>query len=250
MITTLIVDDEIAAREGLQELLNAQQDFKVVGASRNGDEAVQDIQRLKPDVVFLDIQMPGKNGFEVLKSLPEAMVPYFIFVTAYDEYALEAFRAHALDYLHKPFSNQRFFECLEFIKKQFAKTDNDVSAKLRNLLAEMAEVPTRKDSKLKIKSSGKIYHMDPGEIIWVEGFDYYIKVHTREKFYLVRDSLTHFHSQLPDEFVRIQKSGIVNKNFIHSLEPLSRGNYQVNLSTGKTLTLSKMYKDKYPELLV
>lgn len=246
MISTLIIDDEIEAREGLILLLEGEPDFKLIGTSKDGEEAEEHIRSLKPDLVFLDVQMPGKNGFEVLESLAPDQIPFVVFISAYDEYALDAFRVHALDYIQKPFTDQRFAECLDHVRAEWQNKSYRSLEGLQNLMKELQSHSEGNPEKhqLKFRSSGKIYFMDTDDIIWVEGFDYYIKVHTKEKFYLVRESLSRIMDQLPSEFIRIHKSSIINKNHLVSMEPLSRGNYQVDLKNGKQLVMSKMYKDE------
>ncbi|WP_436516357.1 LytR/AlgR family response regulator transcription factor [Ekhidna sp. To15] len=246
MISALIIDDEIEAREGLTLLLERESDFKLIGTSRDGEEAEQQIRSLKPDLVFLDVQMPGKNGFEVLASLAPDEIPFVVFISAYDEYALDAFRVHALDYIQKPFTDHRFAECLDHVRAELENRSLRSLEGLKNLMKELQNHSEGNPEKhqLKFRSSGKIYFMDTDDIIWVEGFDYYIKVHTKEKFYLVRESLSRIIDQLPLEFIRIHKSTIINKNHLISLEPLSRGNYQAELKNGKQLVMSKTYKDK------
>lgn len=243
MITALIIDDEIEAREGLAHLLEPVVDFKVIGMCKDGLEAKETIRTLAPDLIFLDVQMPGKNGFEVLGALRPEELPLVVFITAYDEYALEAFRVHALDYLLKPFTDQRFNECLDHVRSQIQLKSTGGLQKLLQELKEQSVIEHQKDQ-LKFRSSGKIYFLNTSDIVWLEGFDYYIKIHTDSKFYLVRDSLANILNQLPAEFIRIHKSAIINKNFLHSMEPLSRGNYQVKLKNGKQLIMSKHYKDK------
>ena len=246
MITVLIIDDEIEAREGLTLLLQNEADLNIIGACKDGLEAQETIKALKPDLIFLDVQMPGKNGFEVLESLTPDELPLVVFITAYDEYALEAFRVHALDYLQKPFTNQRFSECLDHVRTQIQLKSKGSLEGLQKLLKEFqgsSEIDHGKD-RLKFRSSGKIYFLNTDDIIWVEGFDYYIKIHDAARFYLVRESLTNIIKELPPEFIRIHKSAIINKNFLLSMEPLSRGNYQVELKNGKQLIMSKLYKDK------
>ncbi|MEP1093770.1 MAG: LytTR family DNA-binding domain-containing protein [Cyclobacteriaceae bacterium] len=246
MITVLIVDDEIEACEGVALLLAREPDFKILGTSRNGEEALESIRLLKPDLVLLDIQMPDKNGFEVLESIKYTELPMVVFITAYDEYALQAFRVHALDYLQKPFTDQRFSDCLDHVRSQVQSKSLQSIERLRKLLDDLQEgsVVKSQQNQLKFRSSGKIYFMDTDDIIWVEGFDYYIKIHINSKFYLVRDTLRNILNQLPPAFIRIHKSAIINKAYLVSLEPLSRGNYQVELKNGKRLIMSKFYKDQ------
>jgi two-component system LytT family response regulator len=243
-ISTIIVDDEIDACEGLQLLLSGQEDIEVVSICRNGREAISSIRKHQPHLVLLDIQMPGFNGFEVLEQLDQQTLPAVIFVTAYDEYALDAFRVHALDYLQKPFTDERFFQALDYARRRL-NADNE---KLRTLLEKPASSKAPA-GKLKIKASGKIHFIDHQQLLRIEGFDYYIKVHTADKMYLVRESLKGILSRLPEPFVRTHKSTVINLEHLASLEPLSRGNYEATLSDGSKVLMSKSYRDQLSELL-
>lgn len=244
-LKTIIVDDEIDACEGLQLLLADQADIQVISVCRNGREAIAAINRHTPDLVFLDIQMPGFNGFEVLERLNSPMLPAIIFVTAYDEYALDAFQVHALDYLQKPFTDERFHKALNYARERL-KTGQTSSA--HQLLGTHESGPSP-SGKLKIKASGKIHFIDFAELTMIKGFDYYIKVHTTQSVYLVRESLKSILERLPVQFVRIHKSSLINLNQLKSLEPLSRGNYEVLLATGDKLIMSKGYREKLKDLL-
>ncbi|MCE7991805.1 MAG: response regulator transcription factor [Roseivirga sp.] len=244
-IRTIIIDDEIDACEGLQLLLSDQKDMQVVSVCRNGREAVAAINRLKPELIFLDIQMPGLNGFEVLENIDSAFLPAVIFVTAYDEYALNAFEVHALDYLQKPFTDDRFLLALDYARERI-RTGTDDS--IKSLLEPSSFKPTP-EGKLKLKASGKIHFIDYEDLSRIEGFDYYIKVHAGGNVYLVRESIKNIIQRLPQQFVRIHKSNVINLDQLVSLEPLSRGNYQVTLSTGDEVMMSKTYRDQLKDLL-
>lgn len=244
-IKTIIIDDEIDACEGLQLLLSDQADIQIVSVCRNGREAVKAIDRLKPELVFLDIQMPGLNGFEVLENLDSGLLPAVIFVTAYDEYALNAFEVHALDYLQKPFTDERFYQALDYARERI-KTGLDDGIKS---LLHQSTIKHAPEGKLKLKASGKIHFIDYQNITRIEGFDYYIKVHAAARVYLVRESIKNMVQRLPEQFVRVHKSNVINLNHLVSLEPLSRGNYQVTLCTGDKLMMSKTYRDQLKTLL-
>ena len=244
-LNTIIVDDEIDACEGIALLLSGQQDINIVATCRTFGEAVEQINALQPDLVFLDIQMPGGNGFEVLKNLKPEVQPVIVFVTAYDEYALEAFEVHALDYLLKPFTDDRFFQALDRAREQLKHQTRP----RYNALHDSAQAILPLDGRLKIRSSGKVMLLEMDEVIYFEGFDYYIKVHTATRFYLVRESLKQLLTRLPKRYVRIHKSSIINLSHLKSLEPLSRGNYEVTLSHGKQLVLSRNYRDSLSDWL-
>lgn len=243
----VIVDDEQEAREGLSLLLQQDESVEIVALCSHGIEAIKDINVLKPDLIFLDIQMPEVNGFEVLNSLiykPKGV----IFITAYDEFALKAFEVHALDYLLKPFSDERFFEALEHAKEKIG-ADEDIAVNTVQKIINTQKVQNEmlhsdERERLVFKSDGRIYFLDFQDIIWVEAFDYYIKIHVEEKFYLVRDSMKNVISKLGEDFVRIHKSSIVNINYIMFVDRLPKNNeIQVVLQDGSPLKVSRSYKE-------
>jgi len=240
-ISTIIADDELDACEGLQLLLSRDEDIAVLSVCRNGREAVQSINLHKPDLVFLDIQMPAYNGFEVLDKLTYTP-PAIVFITAYDEYALTAFEVHALDYLQKPFSDERFYDMLSHVKQQLSTGATASFSALDEQLEPL-------QNKLKIKSSGKIHWLDYDEVLQIEGFDYYIKVHLKDRFLLVRESLKRLLERLPAGFRQVHKSNIININHVRSLEPRNRGGFELTLSNGQTVASSRHYRSQIAEML-
>lgn len=240
-ISTIIVDDELDACQGLQLLLAADKDIAVVSVCRNGREAIRAIDQLQPDLIFLDIQMPGFNGFEVLDQL-SFRPPAIVFITAYDEYALNAFEVHALDYLQKPFSDDRFYDMLRHAKRQLQQSESTAYTPIENSMEALPD-------KLRIKSSGTTYLFDYQEILHIEGYDYYIKVHTAEKCYLVRESLKKLLRRLPKQFRQVHKSNIINIEHLKSLEPRSRGTYELTLSNGRQVSASRSHRDQIMDFL-
>ena len=256
-ITTLIVDDEPEAREGIALLLENDPDTEVVGVCANGLEAIQAIQAHAPALLFLDIQMPQVNGFEVLSSLAPEQRPAVIFTTAYDEYTLKAFEVHALDYLLKPFTDDRFYRALHYAKERIQ--DQQLPS-LQTLLT--GQQPTTADQntliqeqpavldKLVIKSDGRIHFIPYPDIIWIEAYDYYIKIHVKDRYFLLRDTLKRMEQTLPtQQFVRIHKSSIVNVRRVASLVPQERGSeYEVILTNGIVLKSSRSYRERVKAL--
>ncbi len=257
MLSLLIIDDEEEAREGLRVMLEQLPDISLLGMCKNGLEAIREIIRLKPDLILLDIQMPEINGFEVLNSLPPELRPAVIFVTAYDQYALKAFEVHAIDYLLKPFTNERFFQALAHARAHVQK--QSIQQKLEKLLQTYREEQNRDDAgqlitdkkeaedlipnRLIVKSSGKIYFLSYEEIEWVEAYDYYVKIHVKGRFFLVRESMKRMQERLPGTlFARIHKSSIIQIDQIRELEPHFNGEYMVHLKNGLKLKLSRNYK--------
>ena len=259
-IRTLVIDDEKQAREGIALLLEKDQDLHLLEMCQNGLEAIASISRHRPDLIFLDIQMPEVNGFEVLNSLPEDQRPLVIFVTAYDQFALKAFELHAIDYLLKPFSDERFFHALDYAKQLLEQAATDSQQAKMNQLMEhyFRSLPAEQKARLiedfhqeqivhtnrlAIKSDGKVHFLPLNHIHYLEGYDAYVKIHTSGKTYLVKDRLKSMEQKLPaKDFLRIHKSYIVNTQFIQTLEPHFNGDFFLQLSTGQKLKGSRTYR--------
>lgn len=260
-INTLIVDDEKEARRGLVSLIEPHPEFTIAGVCKNGLEAIDQIKELKPDLVLLDIQMPEINGFEVLNSLRDFELPAVIFVTAYDQYAIKAFEMHALDYLLKPFSDERINSALENAKKHIysevllKEIRNRQKKMIANLnintpgsnalIEEPYEDPPYIRERLIIKSNGQIHFIPLDEIQWIEACDYYARIHMPDTQYLVRKSLKSLEELLPaPHFSRIHRSYIVNLNEITHIKPHAYGSFWVFLKNGKKLKLSRSFREK------
>lgn len=258
-IKALIVDDEYQARKGIRTLLSRENDIEIIGESSNGKQAIEDIKRLLPDIVFLDIQMPDKNGFEVLASINKEQIPTLIFITAYDSYALKAFEFSALDYLLKPFSDERFYSSLERAKENHRnKNAHDFNLRLISLIENYRrELPNKDNDKsaetLKrffIKSNGEIHFVSVDEVDWLEAVGYYTKIHAGKKAHLLRGNLGSIEKQLdPKKFARIHRSSIVNLSRIQSIKNLFHGDCLVVLQNGIELKVSHSHRRKLEELL-
>lgn len=252
-IRTLIVDDEPLAREGIRMLLAQDPDIELVGEVGSGRQAVQAIDQLRPDLAFLDVQMPELSGFQVLAAVPPAAVPAVVFVTAYDRYALQAFEVHALDYLLKPFDDDRFFEALRRAKShlQLAKVE-ELRRELMSLLADVegpkpAPVvpPPAPTDRLAIKDGSRVVFLRADEIDWIEAADYYVQIHAGPKSYLHRETMQSLERRLdPDRFVRIHRSAIVNRTRIRELRSGGRREAVVVLEGGATLKVARSQRDK------
>ncbi|MCI0670721.1 MAG: LytTR family DNA-binding domain-containing protein, partial [Myxococcaceae bacterium] len=216
---TLVVDDEPLAREGVRMMLASDPEVEVVGEAGNGPEAVAALEALAPDLVLLDVQMPELNGFDVLARLPPERLPAVIFSTAYDKYALKAFDVHALDYLLKPFTDERFHEALRRAKSQLRlRRVSELSARLREVLDVSVEATVPQASagalaqRVAIKDVGRVVFLDVDEIDWVEAADYYVEIHAGGKSYLHRETMQSLEARLhPERFMRIHRSAIVNR---------------------------------------
>jgi two-component system LytT family response regulator len=249
-IRTLIVDDEALARKFIRRMLKDDRDFEIVGECSNGKETVAMIRAENPDVVFLDVQMPEMDGFDVLESIGFERLPEIIFTTAYEQYAIRAFELHALDYLLKPFDQARFKEAIRYTKERFgSERRNDEGTQLRALVENIKNKPQHLE-RLVIKSGGRITFLRTDEITWIEADDKYVHLHTSTARPMVRQTLSAMEEQLdPARFRRIHRSAIVNIEQIAELQPLFSGEYSILLQDGTKLTLSRNYKDKLFELL-
>ena len=249
-IRVLLVDDEPLAREMLREMLQDEPDAIIVGESVNGLEAIEAIRQHQPDLLFLDVQMPELGGFEMLESLTKERIPYVIFVTAYDQYAVRAFEVHALDYLLKPFDRDRFEVSWQRAKAQIMRDRNGgADRQILALLEELKAGPQYLE-RLVIKAAGRIYFLETSEIDWIGAEGNYVSVHSGKKSHLLRETISSLESQLdPKKFVRIHRSSIVRIDRIQELQPWFHGEFRVILQDGTQLTLSRNYRDKLQEAL-
>lgn len=246
-IRAMIVDDEPLARRGVRQLLAVHEDIELAGEARNGREAVRMIKMLSPDLVFLDVQMPELDGFAVLRQLPMEAMPWVIFVTAHDEYAVRAFEQHALDYLLKPIHGDRFHRAVERARETMQSREAvQLSRRLAHLISDGLGVKsllddTPKSSRpLAIGLAGNSLIFDPSEIDWIEAQDYYATVHAGGKGHLVRESLASLESRLdPECFVRVHRSAIVNLAAIRSINAGSSGDAAAILRDGTVVPLSR-----------
>jgi len=252
-IRTLIVDDEPLARRNLRVLLEKDAQIEIVDECRNGREAVKAINALSPDLIFLDIQMPELDGFDVLARVGPERIQAIIFVTAFDQYALKAFEVHALDYLLKPFDDERFAFALRRAKSQIeAREINRVSKRLLALLEERESQGEHAGetgeksylTRLMIKASGRVVLLKVGEIDFIEADGNYAKLHVGRKSHLLREKMHDLEVRLdPGQFVRIHRSIIVNLDRIKELHPHFNGDYIVVLEDGRQLRLSRTRRE-------
>lgn len=249
-IKTLIVDDEPLARRNLRVLLEKDPQIEILDECRNGREAVKAIQALSPDLIFLDIQMPEMDGFDVLERAGPEHIQAIVFVTAFDQYALKAFDVHALDYLLKPFDDERFAHALHRAKSQIEACEiNRLSKRLLALLeerdSERKVAVAQKDylTRLMIKASGRVVLLKVSEIDFIEADGNYAKLHVGRKAHLLREKMNDLEGRLdPAKFVRIHRSIIVNRRSVRELRPLQGGDYEVALCDGERLRLSRSHR--------
>jgi two-component system LytT family response regulator len=234
-IRALIVDDEQLARQRVRLLLGEEPDVEVIGESGDGFEAVDQIQTTKPDLVFLDVQMPEMDGFEVLRRVPQALLPVVIFTTAYDQHALRAFEVNALDYLLKPATPTRFKEAVQRARDLLVNKQAGVAARRLLALLGQTPAPTGQLTRLAVKTPGKVTFVELDQIQAIEAAGKYAVVHVGKVNHVLRESMTSLESHLPSQrFLRISRSVIVNMDQIQELQPMFKGENLVVLKNGKS----------------
>jgi two-component system LytT family response regulator len=230
-IRTLLVDDERPARRKMQRFLDATPDFEVVGEASDGEEALAAVAKLRPDVVFLDVQMPKLDGFAVAESLPPPL-PEIVFVTAHDQFALKAFEVHALDYLLKPYDDQRFLKVLDRVR---ARRSGGMVEHLQRLIADLKKRPDFAGRVL-VTENGRAFFVSTNDVSWIEASRNYLVLHTAGKSHTLRGTLDTFSKKLnPAEFVRVNRSAIVRLDSIRELQPWFHGEYKIVMKDGATI---------------
>jgi two-component system LytT family response regulator len=243
-IRALIVDDEPLARQRVRLLLDEEPDVEVIGESGDGFEAMDQIQATQPDLVFLDVQMPEMDGFEVLRRVPQALLPVVIFTTAYDRHALRAFEVNALDYLLKPFKPTRFKEAVQRVRDLIANKHAGVAA--RGLLALLGRTPEPDGqlARLAVKTPGKVTFVELDQIQAIEAAGKYAVVHVGKENHVLRETMGSLESHLPPQrFLRISRSVIVNIDQIQELQPLFKGENLVVLKNGKSYPATRPIRE-------
>ena len=246
-IRVLIVDDEPLGRTVIREMLRPEAGIEVIGECATGQEAIEGVRALRPDLVFLDVQMPEMDGFEALAALGSDELPLVVFVTAYDQYAVRAFEVHAVDYLLKPFDRERFARAVDHARAQLRRErEGAVNERILALLESRA----RHLERVVVKSNGRVFFLKTEEIDWIGAEGNYVSLHVRKETYLLRETIGGIEAQLdPARFPRIHRSQIVNLDRIRELRPWSHGEYHVILHDGTQLTLSRSYRDRLQKLL-
>jgi two-component system, LytTR family, response regulator len=249
-IKVLIADDEVLARKFIHRMLKPDPEVEIVAECNNGAEAVAMIRKEKPDLVFLDVQMPEMNGFAVLDAVKLDHLPEIIFTTAYEAYAIRAFELHALDYLLKPFDQVRFKAALRYAKERLHSEQDEAKRLQIGTLLESMQAQQQYFDRIIIRADGRITFLHVREIDWLEADDKYVHLHTGKGTRMVRQTLTALEGQLdPKKFLRVHRSAMVNIERIKELQPLFNGEHSLVLENGTRLTLSRKYKDKLFELL-
>ena len=242
-IRVLLSDDEALARERLRSLLQDEPDLEIVAECGDGNSAIALIKKEKPDLVFLDVQMPEVDGFGVVSALQRDHLPLTVFVTAYDRYAMKAFEVHALDYLLKPVGKERLSEALEHARKQLTHPSETMFQ--RRVLDMLADLEARQKSpeRIVIKSDGEIVCLKPQEIDWAESAGNYVCLHVGAATHILRETITALETRLGRQFLRVHRSTLVNVDRIKTLRPSLYGDYAILLRDGTKLTLSRGFRE-------
>ena len=246
-LRAIIADDEGLARQKLRILLDVEGQVFVVAECRDGKEAIAAVRVHRPDLLLLDIQMPDLDGFQVLSEISPSEMPVVIFTSAYDQYAIRAFQAHALDYLLKPFDQERLHQALERARSELRRSTNrEITQRILELLSQVkgAKVPASEDdSRLVIKTKGRIVFLNVDDLDWVEAAANYVRLNANGETYLFRETISRISERLnPNRFIRIHRSIIVNVRKIKELMPVNSGEYVVILKSGKELSCSRGYR--------
>ncbi len=254
-IRVLIVDDEVLARRILKSLLKNKPDIEFVGECRTGMEAVEMIRREKPDLIFLDIQMPEMNGFQVIEALKLEEIPEVIFVTAYDQFAVKAFDIHAIDYLLKPFDDERFEKSLERARSHITQNkQNSLNLQLIDFLNQWRDkekFEQRHAERIPVKEHGRISFVAVREIDWVEASDQYVTLHCDKKTFLVRETMNELEGRLSSKyFFRIHRSSLVNLQSVKELRVNKQGDCHAVLKDGSFLKVSRNKRGEFEDALL
>jgi two-component system LytT family response regulator len=249
-VRALIVDDEPLARAHLRSLLRERGDVDVIGECGDGRSAIDQIRRLTPELVLLDIQMPELDGLEVIREVGPAKMPAVVFVTAYDEHALEAFELHAFDYILKPVSRQRFTQAIDRVVGLIrAESGGGGDRPLEALIEAMRTERTALD-RIAVKSDGRVLFIRVSEIDWIEADDDLVRIHAGKAVHAHRSTLTHLEERLPaSKFLRVHRSTLVNVDRIREIQPWFQGDWVLILHDGTRLHSGKSYRSKVREYI-
>lgn len=247
-VRILLVDDEPLVRQGLREYLATCEGTAVVGEAGDGFAAVQQLEELRPDLLFLDVQMPGMNGFEVLAQFEPEQRPVVVFVTAFEQYALRAFEAHAVDYLLKPFDEERFRGALDRARTWLAKSQAQRAAVMAGLLDEVGR--RRRSDRFVVKHAGRLRLVPASEVEWIEARGNYVHLHHREGPFLLRETLTALQETLdPNHFVRVHRSTIVALPAVDEMLRLPSGDYELRLRSKVRVVMSRSYRTEFEKAI-
>jgi two-component system, LytTR family, response regulator len=246
-VRALLIDDEALARKRLQRFIAREPRLELVGEAATGAEALTQIERLKPDLIFLDVQMPGLDGFDVIRQVDARWLPLVIFVTAFDQHAVQAFEVNALDYLLKPVSEMRFCAAVE---RALARVKEPASDVTQRVLAAFEQFQRDYDTqRIPVRSSGAITFVPTDELDWAEVVDDYVRLHAGERTHLLRETMNELERRLPaSRFLRIHRSFLVNLDRVREIQPWSKGDYVLILHDGTRLVSGRTYRERVRQL--
>jgi two-component system LytT family response regulator len=250
MLRTIIADDERLARKKLRILLSSEPGVEIVAECSDGRQTLAALRANKPDLLLLDIQMPDMDGFGVLRAIPPDDMPVVVFTTAFDHYAVKAFEAHALDYLLKPFDQERFHHAINRVRAEFLKApDRETTSRILDFLTQTKSEP-KFDRRLAFRTEGRVVFLESDEIDWLSAAANYVTLRVGKDSYLLREGIGHISERLdPNKFVRIHRSTIVNIQKIKQVEAVNSGEYIVVLKDGKQLSCSRGYRTGLQQLI-
>ncbi len=254
VVRIIIADDEQLARQKLRLLLDSESQVEVVAECHNGMQTLSAIRTGRPDLLLLDIQMPDLDGFQVLSEVSPAEMPVVIFTSAYDQYAIRAFEAHALDYLLKPFDQERLHHAIERARFELWNAKGrDITSRILDMLSQVKtekQIVPEYDGRLVIKTKGRIIFLNLEEIDWIEASANYVRLNVGRESYLFRETISRISERLnPNDFIRIHRSMIVNVQKIKELIPVNSGEYIVVLKSGKELSCSRGYRATVQQMI-
>ena len=253
-IRAVIADDEPLARKKLRLLLGAEPGVQVIAECQNGSEAIAAVQEHKPDLLMIDVRMPDLDGFEVLSRIPSEEMPVVVFTTAYNQFAIQAFEAHAMDYLLKPFERDRLHQTIERARAELLKShDRDLASRILDLLSERSARVSeagRVDDRMVIRAGGRVVFVSLDDVEWIEAAANYVRLNVGKESYLLREGIGKISERLdPDRFVRVHRSIIVNVRKIKELQPCDNGEYIAVLKSGKELSCSRGYRPQLQRII-
>jgi two-component system LytT family response regulator len=251
-IRVAIADDEPLARERLRSLLEGRERYDIVAECEDGAEALSALEEHEVELLFLDVQMPGLDGFQILESLDAGKLPIIVFVTAFNDYALRAFDVSAIDYLLKPFDRERFEKTLSRVEERLTGREKaEMSGELREFLRTLSTAATSSHvTRFPVRANGEIYFVRVEDVDWIDAEGNYVALHAAGRRHLVRDTIKSLADRLdPAKFVRVHRSAIINVDRLRKLQPYFHGEYVITLQDGTTLTSSRTYSDRLRALL-
>lgn len=249
-LRTLVIDDERLPRERIANLVRDHEDLALIGEAEHGAAALDAIVEMRPDVVFLDIQMPELDGFQVIAALDDDALPAIVFVTAFDEYAIRAFEVDAIDYLLKPVTTERFAAAIARVLARVERRDRSLDEPIRSLASRASESRAAQVTRFVARRGSKHYFVPVADVDWIEAVGNYVRLQTAEKSHLIRETMKGVEAKLdPAAFVRVHRSVIVAVERIRSIESREHGEYLVTMSGGTRFVSSRGYSERVRALL-